>query len=368
MTRIVTWFLLSCKRYATRLSFLLILFLLPAAMAVFGALEHGRAREVRIAVYVQGNQDGTLGGRLAERLAGSRAGQTAGDSLFDFYLCRDEQQLKDDVVSRKAECGYVIGENLKARLDSGDYKRCITVYSAPSTVAAKLSTEVVFSVMMELYNKDLLEDYVAKGELFDAIGETGSPKRDAATKKAGELYDTWLGSGATFRFEYASLDTQGNTAVYAGTAATTVFPVRGLVAICLFIIGLYGTVITGMDAENGLFLPLPYRFRAPCRIACIAGPACMAAVSGLAAIWLGGSSQSFLKELGAMAAYLILVVAFSCLLGAICRRPQVLCCLIPFFIIGSLVFCPVILDAGQFFPVFQTVGKLFLPYYYLRWF
>ncbi len=364
MTRIFTWFLLSCKRYGKRLSFLLILLLMPVGMAALGALGQEQAQEIRIAVFVQGNQEGELGARLAQSLTD----RNPGEGMFRFYLSRDEQQLRDDVVSRRAECGYVIGEGLEDRLNRGDYKRCITVYSAPSTVTAKLSTEVVFSVMIELYDKDLLEDYVRNSELFTAAGEPESQKREIAAQKAGELYDKWRESGATFHFEYAALDHQGNVEVSASSAAPNIFPVRGLVAVCLFIVGLYGTVTTGTDVKNGLFLPLPYRLRGPCRVACIAGPVCMAAASGLLAIWLGGSGQGMGKELAAMGGYIILIVAFSSLLGVIFKNPQALCCLIPFFMIGSLIFCPVILDAGKFFPVLRVIGRLFLPYYYLRLF
>lgn len=363
MTRVFTWFILSCKRYGKRLSFLLILLLLPIGMAVLGVLEHDKAQEIHIAVYVQGDQEGELGAHLAQKLVD----REPGDGMFRFYLSRDEQQLRNDVVSRRAECGYVIGADLEGKLNRSDYKRCITVYSAPSTVAAKLSTEVVFSEMMELYDKDLLEDYVGEGELFSALGEAGNPEREAAAKKAGERYDDWIDSGATFHFEYAEANRQDS----AGTPASAtqgLFPVRGLVAVCLFVIGLYGTVTTGTDEGNGLFLPLPYRCRIPCRVACIAGPVCMAAVSGLLAIWLGGNWLGLVKELSSMSSYIALIVAFSCLLGSVCRKPQILCCLIPFFMIGSLIFCPVILDAGQFFPVLKGVGKLFLPYYYLRLF
>lgn len=364
MKRISIWFLLSCKRYGKKRSFLLILLLLPFGMAVLGAAEHDKPQEIRIAVYVHDGQETELGGRLGERLAS----RSPGDGMFRFYLCENEQQLRDDVVSRRAECGYVIEENLESKLIRNHYKRCITVYSSPSTVTAKLSTEVVFSVMMELYDKDLLQDYVADGNVFENMGEIGSPARTEAVEKAGEFYENWINSGRTFHFEYASPNTRKDGTATVPPAAQTLFPVRGLVAVCLFIIGLYGAVTTGMDAQKGLFQPLPYHDRIPCRIACIAGPVCMAAVSGLLAVWLGGNSQGILKELAAMGSYVILVVAFASLLGAICRKPQILCCLIPFFIIGSLIFCPVIVDAGKYLPVLKTVGKLFLPYYYLRLF
>lgn len=363
MTRVVTWFLLSCKRYGKRLSFLFILLLLPAGMAVLGALEQNKPREIRIAVFVHNGQEGELGEKLAESLVSRKPK----DGMFRFYLCRDEKQLRDEVSSRRAECGYVIEENLEGKLNRNQYKRCVTVYSAPSTVTARLSTEVVFSVMMELYDKILLEIYAAEDDLFRSVGTPESPERTDLSKQAGELYDRWINSGKTFHFEYVSPDSSGNT-IASASSAPDIFPVRGLVAVCIFIVGLYGAVTTGTDEQKGLFLPLPYRLRIPCRIACIAGPVFMAAVSGLLAVWVGGSSQGIAKELTSMGGYLILVVLFSFLLSIICRKPQVLCCLIPFFLIGSLIFCPVVVDAGQFFPIFRQIGKLFLPYYYLSLF
>ena len=38
------------------------------------------------------------------------------ESLFWFYLCDSEEQLKAHVASEKAECGYVVPEDLGERL------------------------------------------------------------------------------------------------------------------------------------------------------------------------------------------------------------------------------------------------------------
>ena len=97
--------------------------------------------------------------------------------------------MKDEVASRRAECGYVIGAGLKKRLDERDFKRSIRVYSAPSTVAAKLSAEPVFAAMIELYDRELFLQYVEE-------------KQAESTDKnaAGELYDKWKENGSTFHF------------------------------------------------------------------------------------------------------------------------------------------------------------------------
>lgn len=365
MRKIMTWFWLSLKRYVRKISFVLILFLLPAASFLAGRAEKKENQSVNIAVTLEGDQKGKLGERLMESLL-SRDSKREG--MFHFYECGSEQELEREVASKRAECGYVIYEDLEQRLDAKQYKRCIGVYSAPSTVLASLSTETVFAALAQQYDRELLVDYAASGTIFEELGAAGTAKRAEAAQEAGKLYDKWLNNGSTFHFEYEYQEPDGSRTAMEQGGAAAVFPVRGFVAVYLLVVGLYGAVMAGTDAEKGLFLPLAYGLRLPCRVACVAGPVCLAAVSGLAALWSGGGQQDPLKELLAMAGYVAAVVLFSCLLGMICRSPRMLCILIPFFMIGSMVFCPVLIDVGRYIPAFGQVGRLFLPFYYLRLF
>lgn len=366
MKKVMIWFLLSCKRYVRKPSFLVILLLLPLGILAADRSQGHKEQEIKIAVSVQGGDGNELGRRLAESLVNRRRGVDAG--MFRFYACRDEEQVKDEVASRRAECGYVITEGLREKLDSGKYRRSILVYSAPSTVAASLSTETVFAALMEIYDRDLLTAYVAEESLFDSLGAPGSRDREQSALEAGALYDKWLDNGSTFRFEYSFQGQEGAADLPGTQTQETVFPVRGMVAVYVFVTGLYGAVVLCGDEERGLFLPLSYGYRTPCRLASMAAPVAMAAVSGLLALWASRSLVGPVKEIVAMAVYCMAVTAVSWLLKVICRRPQVLCCIIPFFVIGSLLFCPVFIDAGRYLDVLDQVGKIFPPRYYLRWF
>lgn len=130
-------------------------------------MENGKDGTVRIAVCCLDPEPASLGNRLKENLLARDTG------LFSFYPCENEQQVRDHVAARKAECGYLIPENLEQKINSGRFKRSITVFSAPSTMTASLSTEVVFSELAAIQNKDILEDYVEQGAAFDALGAAG---------------------------------------------------------------------------------------------------------------------------------------------------------------------------------------------------
>ena len=220
---------------------------------------------------------------------------------------------------------------------------------------------------MKIYDGKLLADYVAENELFAPLGAPGGEAREEAAVQVRELYEKWLGNGSTFRFQYQFQGREGENMDFDG-GQTDVFPVRGLVAVYVFITGLYGAVVMCGDEERGLFLPLSYGYRIPCRVASMAAPAVMVSISGLLALWAGGVMTSFPREAAAMAGYCCVVIASAWILRLVCRRPQVLCCIIPFLLIGSLVFCPVFVDAGRFFPGLDQVGRLFPPWYYLQMF
>lgn len=381
MRQVIIWFILSCKRRLKKLSFLLILLVLPVASYFLRELEKEEGQEVRIAVYAAGAFS-RLPGQLAGAISGTEAErpleqmlakeltEREGGGLFRFYLCDREEQVKEEVASKRAECGYVISEDLRRKLDEKDYRRCIQVYSAPSTVLASLSTEVVAAALMKLYDREIFLDYIVESEdvrqavawLGAAAGADASGAEEILRSRAGAVYDKWMGNGSTFRFEYGYRGSRGQVP----EEKPRVFPVRGLVAVYLFLVGLYSAVLVGEDQARGLFLPLPGPRRRLCALAALAAPVSLAAVSAFGALKAGGCLVEPGRELAVMGVYLAAVCIFSAAMKVVCRKPQVLCCGIPVFLVGSLLFTPVFLDIGQFFPALGWVEKLFLPSYYLR--
>lgn len=356
MKRMWMWFYLSCKRYMHRPSFLVILLLLPLGTFFIRSSEEEEPVELRIAICAEKEPFPETDIPLEQRVVASLTGEKDFEGLFLFYECENEQQVKDEVASRRAECGYVIGAGLKKRLDERNFKRIIRVYSAPSTVAARLSTEPVFAAMIELYDRELFLQYVEEKQ------QTAGPGREAV----GELYDKWKENGSTFHFEYEL--TGSESGIKRGEAEVSVFPVRGIVAIYVFIVGLYGTAISLGDEKKGLFLAVPFGVRTWCRMAALAAPVCLAALSGMAALWTGKCMGQGGYELSVLLGYVLAVVLFSFGVRLVCRREELVCCLIPFFLVGSLVFCPVFLDIGKYVPEFGKVGRLFLPGYYMGMF
>ena len=165
MKMVFVWFFLSCKRYLKKPGILLALLLLPVTAWIAGKYVHPENEGIKIALYLQetagenvdfsenGEQKNgsgeydpeqnwkNMGIQLVKDLLNSsvkEADNTNGasaesESLFWFYLCDSEEQLKAHVASEKAECGYVVPEDLGERLRNKKIKNTITLYTSPST-------------------------------------------------------------------------------------------------------------------------------------------------------------------------------------------------------------------------------------------
>jgi len=71
-------------------------------------------------------------------------------------------------------------------------------------------------------------------------------------------------------------------------------------------------------------------------------------------------------EIIAMGLYVLLVCGFSYLLKLIVKSGTDICVMLPVITIGSLIFCPVFIDASKFIPFISCINKLFPPFYYLN--
>ena len=70
MKKVMIWFLLSCKRYVRKPSFLVILLLLPLGILAADKSQGHKDPEIKIAVSVQGGDDWAPGWRKALWSAG----------------------------------------------------------------------------------------------------------------------------------------------------------------------------------------------------------------------------------------------------------------------------------------------------------
>ncbi|MEF9939010.1 MAG: ABC transporter permease [Clostridium sp.] len=344
MNKIGTWFYFSCKRQFKRPAFLIVLLLLPIGMGLFHRAETGGSNQISIALFTE--QDEWNESVAAELIREEHS--------FAFFTCDTREELSRAVASGKAECGYVFSHGLRDKLEDNTYKRSITVVTSPSTVAEKLASETVFAGLFRVYGRELLKEYGEEGDAFKTI------QGDVWTELE-PLYDKYLNNQSTFSFEYATVD----GGIIEKDTVKAIFPIRGIAAIFILIIGLTAAVTVGEDRDRGLFMTVSRRQKMACMMAQLTAPVAFACASAFFCLLFTGTSAAIGKEIIALFLYGILTIVFSYLLLRIVKNPLVLAGMIPFFTIGSLVICPVFADLSVFIPALRTIRYFFLPYYYL---
>lgn len=344
MSKTGLWFFLSLKRQMRRVFFLALLLFLPAGLWCFRAAGEDGSEQVKVALYAG---ESGWNRKVAEELL-------ADTGSFGFYMSGSEEELREDVKAGRAECGYIFPEDLQERMETGNYKRSIVLVSSPSTTAGKLSTEIVFSGLFTVWGRELLQAYAGEGEPFRG-------ERDV-WEQLEPLYDRYLKNGSTFAFQYV---TSGGSALEEPTLKTSP-PARGIAAVFIFVMGLAAAVTVCEDIKGGLFGTMSGLRRETAVMACLAAPVFLSCLSGFAALGTAGVLMNPAGEAGLLLLYGCGCTVFSWALCRLVRNPLSIACLIPFFIIGSLVLCPVFVDLSLFLPAAKTAGRLFLPWYYLR--
>lgn len=353
MDKIILWFFLSCKRQLKKPFFLLLLLILPAGVLMFHRAEEESSGKISIAIFTDGDE---WNEKVAETL-------TEGDYSFEFYRCDTLQELQDDVAGEKAECGYYFPSGFRELLREGGYRRSVKLYVSPSTVADKLSSEVVFAGLFKVFGRELLEEYAGTGQPFEearAGGKAGM-EPEKVWSELEPLYDQYLENGSTFAFEYRTM----GEGVIRKDSVTAVFPVRGICAVFIFVMGLAAAVTAGEDEARGLYSGITAGRKRGYMLVQLAAPVLLSCISVLLCLYISGSLRGVGRECAALLVYGLMTLLFSYLLFRIVRNSLVLSGLIPFFILGSLIVCPVFADLSAFVPVLGILRRFFLPYYYL---
>lgn len=353
MKKIVLWFFLLLKRQLKNIVLVIFLIGLPLSAFIIShipkALESGTPR---IGIVLQD----------ADPISVSTANKLFSDSsVMEFYASTSVDELYNSIENGDTDCGYVFSKGLTTKLDSKSFKGCITLIKSSSDFISSISNEVVFSALFYGYGKNIASNFIQDNPLFSSV-------KTSALKMYAEKYDYYVNGAATFHIDFDTLTNNGDIdTLTAIEVEKSSFPIRGVLAILIFIAGLFGCVQWLKDSENGVFAPMSYSFQHISRILYIMIPTILFATSALITIYLAGVQVSLGVEFKSMSLYILLIMAFGLLLSYIIRKSTLLISLLPVFIIGSLVLCPIFINISTFLPVANILNKLFLPYYYLFW-
>ena len=171
-----------------------------------------------------------------------------------------------------------------------------------------------------------------------------------------EEYDSFMISDRVFNFNYSTIN---GTYIASGNLNVISYittPIRGLVALFIFLGALTGGFTYLKDKKNGL--------KTSIQIYDIIIPVIFTSISGIVSLYIVEINKSLLIETLSVLLYDALIILFVLALLKLVKNSTIFCSTIPIFSIGSLVCCPIFINLATFFPIIKVIQLLFMPTYY----
>lgn len=356
-------FFLLLKRQLNYRLMTIFLIAMPVCVYIISSVPQlNESEPVRIGMLAAGND--ILARQTMQHLI-----ESSDSTTMEYYEASSADELNNDIISGRTDCGYIFPDNLSACISGGKYSGCIKLVSSPSSMMASLSSEMVFHSMFGIFGQSIAADYAS------SLAGTDSTASHIAKDYVNERFDYYLNGPATFHVEFRLLDVSGKTR--SGTYGTSVphsaeyqadtqlFPLRGILAILITIAAMFGCSQYITDKESGVFLAMQGRMTILGRLVYTAIPTILFALSSLLSLMLSGSHSGLSEELSSITVFAAICILFAFALSLCIRKSRIMMSIIPLYAILCLVCCPVFIDLGSYLPPVSVLQKLLIPYYYI---
>ena len=351
MKKILTWILLFQKRILKKPMFQITILLIPILLFLLFTFNKSSDSLVRVAL-ISGNDEYSQ--NFVQDLLDSS------NHVISYYQCYDESQMRKDVLTGKAECGYIMPDDMPRKIAQFSSKKkqgIITAIVKKESISTKIVNEIIYGRLFSERAYPVLKDFINEKQ----------PDRltSAEDEKMYDAFSKYLIEPLMFSFEYA--DGSKNDLLNNDDSSHNYYmlPVRGILSVLILVSSMSGVLMLSNDDRKNTWGFIRLSKRPAFNYFYIFMSILPIAICSLAAIFITGISTNVLNEIRLMVLYTLLLTGFSSLLKALIKNIYVLCSLIPVTVLLSLIICPVFIDIGSIVPQARFV-RLFLPTnYYL---
>ena len=351
MKKILTWILLFQKRILKKPMFQITILLIPILLFLLFTFNKSSDSLVRVAL-ISGNDEYSQ--NFVKDLLDSS------NHVISYYQCYDESQMRKDVLTGKAECGYIMPDDMPRKIAQFSSKKkhvIITAIVKKESISTKIVNEIIYGRLFSERAYPVLKDFINEKQ-----PDRLTPTED---EKMYDAFSKYLIEPLMFSFEYA--DGSKNDLLNNDDSSHNYYmlPVRGILSVLILVSSMSGVLMLSNDDRKNTWGFIRLSKRPAFNYFYIFMSILPIAICSLAAIFITGISTNVLNEIRLMVLYTLLLTGFSSLLKALIKNIYVLCSLIPITVLLSLIICPVFIDIGSIVPQARFV-RLFLPTnYYL---
>lgn len=348
MREMKTCFILWCKRILKRPLFLFTLLLMPFAVLFLQNCQTKQDSMVRVALYTL-DKDSKTADAIIEHFIG------LSNSSIAFYEVSSKQEMQDNITKGTTSCGYIFPKNLDDAII--EYTQNHTPFIKTLRPKNDVTTNIVDEIVLSKFYKEISFHILD----FFLEEKTGTEPDNILLS---ELFTKHADSEMLFEFEYA--DGTKNEILNSSNLNYMLMPMRGIVSVLVLLSCMAGGLLWYSDQKNGLLPLLNQKKQQLFGSLSLWVPGLLAALAGLFTIQLTGIAENPIKESLSMFFYLCSCIGLTTLLRTISQKREYFLATIPFFVIGSLILCPIFIDLSSFLPEISNLNKLLPSTYYLN--
>ena len=332
------WYGILHKRLLKKISFLLILLIIPVIAFLAGKMGADSGGLVRVAAAPE-NGWGPLSQEMVDTLQQK-------NGMIAVTACQTRQQAIDMVLGAKADTAWIFAENLQEKLDrraAGEKVTLIQVFAAEENTFARASREKLFSVLFREISYRMFEM---------TAQETDFGLSSTELRAVFDSYDYPEGL-----VDFVFLDDIDHKAPVSYLTS----PLRGLMAAVMLLSGMAAVMYWKKDEKNRVFAMLEPKMQVLPLFFTVFAALFMTGLVVTAALILSGVYTDFARETLTMALFVLSATGFCCLLGVLCPGNAALGAALPLVLLAAVGLCPVFINIRSAF----FVQILLPPYHYL---
>lgn len=345
--KIFLWYLLLNKRLFKKISFLLILCIVPLLILVMRQAASQDSGMIKI-MLCRENPSDELSAEVIQALASSK-------SVIQYITGTSEEDALDAVKSGSVDAAWIFPDHMQEKIEdftsqSSSQNPILTIVEREDNVALQLSREKLYGVLYPYISYSIYHNY---------ISQNLAQGMSVMEEELRADYEETRVDGGLFRRTYVN-NKEVEETEEAGNYL--LLPLRGLLSLWLVLCGLAASMYFIQDKESGVFSWVPVRkemWLAYGYHFIVIGDA---GIVMLLALKLSGLFTTLGTELVLLLLMILMSAAFCNFVRILCQKVQRLTVCTPLLILAMLVLCPIFLDVHKFRPV----QYLLPPFYYLN--
>lgn len=336
MNRYFIWYLMFLKRLLCKISFIVLLCLIPV-ITLLGNTSMSEDSGV-LTIALSAEDDDELSMKIINKL-------TEKDSILLFKKYSDNAVTA--VEKHEADAAWIFKSDLSERIDKYTSKKSLApfvdIYEREDSTPLKISHEVLYEALYESISYSLYGNYVKK-ELVPNISEDELQK----------FYDSE-------RLNDIIKITQLNSPESKKVSNYLTAPLRGFLALLIVLCALAAAMYFLEDNSCGKYDKLPCKKRIiPAFALCLASVT-LSSAAVFAALSISGIASNFARELLTLVLFDFSAVGFALFFCTVFRSPAKLGACIPGIIIVMLVLSPIFFN----FQILKPIRLLLPTFYYI---